>query len=72
MFVFGLILTIALVVRKVKGAILIGIVASTILSVILESTLHIGPSFDGKNLQPAGLVPRGARRSPSGPPRTCP
>ena len=59
MFVFGLILTIALVVRKVKGAILIGIVASTILSVILEFTLHIGPSFDGKNLQPAGLVPRG-------------
>ena len=43
-FVFGLILTIALVVRKVKGAILIGIIASTILSVILELTLHIGPS----------------------------
>jgi AGZA family xanthine/uracil permease-like MFS transporter len=43
-FVFGLILTIALVVRKVKGAILIGIIASTIVSVILEFTLHIGPS----------------------------
>lgn len=43
-FVFGLILTIALVVRKVKGAILIGIIASTILSVILEFSLHIGPS----------------------------
>jgi AGZA family xanthine/uracil permease-like MFS transporter len=53
-FVFGLILTIALLVRNVKGAILIGIVASTILAVILEVTLHIGPSFDGKNVNPQG------------------
>ena len=43
-FVFGLVLTIALVVRKVKGAILIGIITSTVISVILELTLHIGPS----------------------------
>lgn len=53
-FVFGLILTIALLVRNIKGAILIGIVASTILSVILEFTLHIGPSFDGTNHNPQG------------------
>ncbi|ALV41101.1 permease [Pseudarthrobacter sulfonivorans] len=53
-FVFGLILTIALVVRKVKGAILIGIIASTIISVILEMTLHIGPSFDGTTANPQG------------------
>ncbi len=53
-FVFGLILTIGLLVRKVKGAILIGIIASTVLSVILEFTLHIGPSFDGKNVNPQG------------------
>jgi AGZA family xanthine/uracil permease-like MFS transporter len=53
-FVFGLILTIALVVNKVRGAILIGIVASTVLSVTLEFTLHIGPSFDGKNYNPQG------------------
>ena len=53
-FVFGLILTIALLVRNVKGAILIGIVASTVLAVILEFTLHIGPSFDGKNFNPQG------------------
>ncbi|MET3936182.1 NCS2 family permease [Arthrobacter sp. OAP107] len=53
-FVFGLILTIALLVRNVKGAILIGIVASTVLAVILEVTLHIGPSFDGKNVNPQG------------------
>jgi len=53
-FVFGLILTIGLLVRNVRGAILIGIIASTILSVILEFTLHIGPSFDGKNVNPQG------------------
>ena len=72
MFVFGLILTIALVVRKVKGAILIGIVASTILSVILEFTLHIGPSFDGKNVNPQGwslVAPTFTEWSAA---RTCP
>ncbi|MFP5367696.1 MAG: solute carrier family 23 protein, partial [Actinomycetes bacterium] len=53
-FIFGLILTIALVVRKVKGAILIGIITSTIISVLLEMTLHIGPSFDGKTSNPQG------------------
>jgi AGZA family xanthine/uracil permease-like MFS transporter len=53
-FVFGLILTIALLVRNIRGAILIGIIVSTILSVILEVTLHIGPSFDGTNYNPQG------------------
>ncbi|MDI2034359.1 NCS2 family permease [Paenarthrobacter nitroguajacolicus] len=53
-FAVGLILTIALVVRKVRGAILIGIVVSTALAAILEFTLHIGPSFDGKNVNPRG------------------
>ena len=45
-FVFGLLLTIALVVRKTRGAILIGIVASAVLANILEAVFHIGPSFD--------------------------
>jgi AGZA family xanthine/uracil permease-like MFS transporter len=54
-FVFGLVLTIALVVRKVKGAILIGIVTSTVIAVILESTLQIGPSVqEGKPFNPQG------------------
>ncbi|MET4004549.1 MULTISPECIES: NCS2 family permease [Arthrobacter] len=53
-FIVGLILTIALVVRKVKGAILIGIVVSTVLANILEMTLHIGPSFDGTTSNPQG------------------
>ncbi|MGH3654011.1 NCS2 family permease [Glutamicibacter sp.] len=41
-FVVGLLLTMALVVRKVKGAILIGIVASAILANILEAVFHVG------------------------------
>lgn len=44
-FVFGLILTIALVVRKVRGGILIGVLAATVLAVVLEAVLNIGPSF---------------------------
>jgi AGZA family xanthine/uracil permease-like MFS transporter len=54
-FVFGLVLTIALVVRKVKGAILIGIITSTAIAVVLELTLHIGPSVaPGKPFNPQG------------------
>ncbi|MBG0738253.1 NCS2 family permease [Paeniglutamicibacter antarcticus] len=54
-FVFGLVLTIALLVRKVKGAILIGIIAATVLANILELTLHIGPAVSpGKPANPQG------------------
>lgn len=49
-FVFGLLLTIALIVRKVKGAILIGVVASTVFAVVLEAIAPSGSSV--KN--PAG------------------
>jgi len=41
-FIIGLLLTMALVVRKVKGAILIGIVVSAVIANILESIFHIG------------------------------
>ncbi|MEV1144501.1 NCS2 family permease [Micromonospora sp. NPDC049799] len=48
-FVVGLLLTLVLVVRKVKGAILIGILASTALAMLVEAAGNIGPSFvDGK------------------------
>ena len=47
-FVFGLILTIALVVRKVRGAILIGVLSATVLSVILEAVFQVGPSVGGE------------------------
>lgn len=53
-FLVGLVLTIGLVVRKVKGAILIGILVSTVLANILEMTLHIGPSNDGTTSNPQG------------------
>lgn len=53
-FVVGLLLTIALVVRKVKGAILIGIVVAAVLANILQAVFNIGPSFDGKTANAQG------------------
>jgi AGZA family xanthine/uracil permease-like MFS transporter len=44
-FALGLLLMIALYVRQVKGAILIGIVATTILAIVVEKIGDIGPSF---------------------------
>jgi AGZA family xanthine/uracil permease-like MFS transporter len=41
-FVFGLLLTIILLVRKVKGAILIGILATTVLAIIVEAIAGVG------------------------------
>ncbi|WP_075890918.1 NCS2 family permease [Actinomyces provencensis] len=41
-FVFGLLLTIVLYVRKVKGAILISILASTVLAVIIQAVAGLG------------------------------
>ncbi|MGO4104532.1 NCS2 family permease [Leifsonia sp. YAF41] len=50
-FVIGLILIGILVARKVKAALLIGIVATTVLAIILEAIFKVGPSL-GTN--PAG------------------
>ena len=48
-FVLGLLLTLVLFVRKVKGAILIGILVTTVLAIIVEAIAKVGPSFvDGK------------------------
>jgi adenine/guanine/hypoxanthine permease len=48
-FVLGLLLTIVLFVRRVKGAILIGILSTTVLAIIVEAIAKVGPSFvDGK------------------------
>ncbi|MEV6694476.1 NCS2 family permease [Micromonospora sp. NPDC051196] len=44
-FVLGLLLTLVLVVRRVKGAILIGIFGSTVLAMVVEALGNIGPSF---------------------------
>lgn len=45
-FVFGLLLTIVLYVRKVKGAILISILASTVLAVIIQAVAGLGIKSD--------------------------
>jgi AGZA family xanthine/uracil permease-like MFS transporter len=55
-FVVGLLLTGVLVVRKVKGALLIGIVVSTVLAIIVEAVAGIGPRIgtDGSEVNPHG------------------
>lgn len=54
-FAFGLFLMIGLLVRKVKGALLIGIALATLVAVIVESTFKIGPSF----ISPEKFNPKG-------------
>jgi AGZA family xanthine/uracil permease-like MFS transporter len=54
-FALGLFLTIALMVRKVKGALLIGIVVATGVAIALESAFKIGPSF----ISPDNVNPKG-------------
>jgi AGZA family xanthine/uracil permease-like MFS transporter len=46
-FGIGLLLTIALMVKKIKGAILIGIVVATAAAIAIESAFKIGPLFNG-------------------------
>ncbi|KAE8764391.1 NCS2 family permease [Georgenia thermotolerans] len=50
-FVFGLFLIAVLMVRRVRGAILIGIVAAAVLAAIIEAVAHIGAKSDAN---PAG------------------
>ncbi len=54
-FAFGLFLTIVLMVKKVKGSILIGIVTSTLLAILVEAQFKIGNSF----VSPTESNPRG-------------
>jgi AGZA family xanthine/uracil permease-like MFS transporter len=55
-FVIGTLLIAVLYARKVKGAILIGIVVSTVLAVIAQAVAKIGPQTDatGKVVNPKG------------------
>ena len=46
-FASGLLLMIALIVKKVKGALLIGIAVATVFAIVVESAFKIGPLFDG-------------------------
>lgn len=44
-FIVGLMLIVALMVRKTKGALLIGIISATVLAIIVENAFKIGPNF---------------------------
>ena len=55
-FVFGLFLMIVLMARKVRGAILISIVATTVLAVIVELTAKVGGMFAGDTPNPTGWM----------------
>jgi AGZA family xanthine/uracil permease-like MFS transporter len=44
-FVIGLVLTGILVARRVRAAILIGVLASTVLAIVVEAIAHVGPSM---------------------------
>lgn len=54
-FVFGLLLTAVLVARRTRGAILIGIVVTTLVAILVEALFDIGPSF----LSPEESNPKG-------------
>lgn len=54
-FALGLFLTIGLLVRKVKGALLIGIIVATGISIAIESAFKIGPNF----ISPDNINPKG-------------
>lgn len=56
-FVFGTLLIIGLMVRKIKGAILIGMAGATVLAIIIQRIYDIAPGFTPGN--PPTVVPGG-------------
>ncbi|GAB3603950.1 NCS2 family permease [Microbacterium aureliae] len=53
-FVCTLLLTGVLVALRVKGGILLGLVAGTVASLIIEAIWNLGPKFDGDQVNPGG------------------
>ncbi len=53
-FALGVLIMSVLVVRKVRGGILIGIVVTTILAIIVEAIAKIGPAFSPDGVNPNG------------------
>ena len=53
-FVVGVLIMSILVVRKVRGGILIGIVVTTILAIIVEAIAKVGPAFGPDGVNPNG------------------
>ncbi|MGJ4074785.1 NCS2 family permease [Corynebacterium macclintockiae] len=61
-FILGLLICGTLVVRQVRGGLFIGIVANTIIAMIVEAVTHTGPSFVNGEPNPKGwnlAVPQG-------------
>ncbi len=54
-FVVGLLLMAVLMVRKVKGAIFLGIVATTVFAIVVEKVFSVGPSFVDGKVNPSGF-----------------
>ena len=55
-FLLGLFLMLILHVRRVKGSILIGIVASTVLAAVIEAVVHLGAYNDDPDSGPVNLT----------------
>ena len=53
-FAFGMVLVVVLWVRKVKGAILISIVVTTIVAILVEAVAHVGGAFVNGKPNPTG------------------
>jgi AGZA family xanthine/uracil permease-like MFS transporter len=53
-FVVGLLLTAVLVVRRVKGALLLGIIATTVIAIVVEAIAKVGPTFTDNGVNPHG------------------
>lgn len=53
-FAAGLALIVTLWVRKVKGAILISIIATTLLAIVVEAIAKVGPAGSGDSYNPVG------------------
>lgn len=53
-FCLGLILLVILWVKKVKGAILLAIIGTTVLAIIVEAVAKVGPMVDGDKVNPKG------------------
>ncbi|WP_395110131.1 NCS2 family permease [Actinomadura sp. SCN-SB] len=47
-FVFGLLLTVLLVARRVRGAILIGILVTTVVAIVVQAIANVGPFNQGR------------------------
>ena len=54
-FVIGLLLTAVLVARRTRGAILLGIIATTVIAIVVEAVFDIGPAF----VSPGEINPTG-------------